>query len=196
MTRPTEVTVYLVGGGQELGRAVAHEFVRAGTQRIGLIVSDTGAGERAAEQVRAAAFGVWSLSAVATPGVRAEMRRAVGELSAALGSADIVVRLPDGNTASADSELDGLITLGREVLPHMRADGGGTIVAVAAPGGSGSATLAFARTLAMATELDGIRMYALCAGKSEEKVARAVVAAVFDPDGRATPGSPTRISKY
>lgn len=180
MVRPAEVTVYIVGDASALGVDIARGFVREGIQRIGLICPDTESGDRAAEQVRSMAPGLWSLSSVAHPSELPAVRRAMTELGAALGPANIVVHLvrttgqsPSGNLR-ASPHLDELITVGRAALAPMRAEGSGALVAVAAaepdggtPDRSGSAAvvtasaIAFGRTLEMAVESDGVSVNVL-----------------------------------
>ncbi|SUE28896.1 short chain dehydrogenase [Nocardia farcinica] len=172
MTPPRDATVYLVGGAPALGFAVAREFVRAGTQRIGLIGSDPGAGARSAERIRASALGVWSLAADAAPGDAAGLSRALTELTAALGPPDIAVLLPGDEFATSG-------TLATILLLAMRDAGGGTIVAVAA--GAAAAALAVVRTLAPTARPCGIEVHAVGAAlhtpAADQEIAEAVLAA-------------------
>lgn len=177
MLRPEEATVYIVGCAGTLGLDIARGFVQEGTQRIGLVCADTESGERAAEQVRSMAPGLWSLSSAADPADLPAVLRATAELGAALGPANIVVQLLGGSGRSRDEalpvprQLDEMINISRAALPHMRADAGGAIVAVTAgdsdgdvPGRAGAAAdvtaaaIAFTRTLDMAVEPDGVRV--------------------------------------
>lgn len=97
----TDSTVFIVGGDTTLGLLVALHFVRAGTQRIGVIGSDAARAQAAAHEVFAAASGIWAVPAAGDLSSVSEAHRMVSELAAALGEPDIVVSCqPDAEVVS------------------------------------------------------------------------------------------------
>lgn len=141
---PVDSTIFIVGGDGGVGLLIAHHFVRAGAQRIGLVGSDAGLGDAAAKSIFALASGVWALSATGDVREPAESARILAELSGSLGDADILVNcLPDLPTrqsfpgASAEDRWAlvrhrtlGPINVSHAVLEGMRAQNSGTIVNV------------------------------------------------------------------
>lgn len=84
-------TVVVVDDDTPLGRLVALHFVRAGSQRIGIVSADAARAEATAQAVFAAASGMWAVAASGDLSSGSEAQRMVNELSASLGDADIVV---------------------------------------------------------------------------------------------------------
>ncbi|MET8430687.1 SDR family oxidoreductase [Nocardia sp. NPDC004860] len=182
-----ESTVYIVGGTSGVGLEVARRFVRAGTQRIGLVGRNTERGEKAAAHVRSLAPGVWSCFVSGDVNDPAEAGRVTGELRAALGGADILVnstaavftpRLfhdtpPEDVPAILMQQAFGPINMCRAVLPDMRSQRGGVIVNVASDaakyptpgesviGAAMAAIVMFSKTLAMEAKRDGVRVNAV-----------------------------------
>ena len=132
---PVDSTIFIVGGDSRAGLLIAHHFVRAGAQRIGLVGSDAELGAAAAKSIFALASGVWALSATGDVRDSAESARILAELSGSLGDADILVNyLPGLPTcqsspgASADERSAvvrhralGPINMSHAVLQGMRA---------------------------------------------------------------------------
>ncbi|WMN01732.1 SDR family oxidoreductase [Rhodococcus erythropolis] len=141
---PVDSTIFIVGGDSGVGLLIAHHFVRAGAQRIGLVGSDAELGDAAAKSIFGLASGVWALSATGDVRDPAESARILTELSGSLGDADILVNcLPGLPTcrsfpgASADNRSAllrhrtlGPINMSHAVLQGMRAQNSGTIVNV------------------------------------------------------------------
>lgn len=107
----------------DLGRMVALHFVRAGSQRIGIITSDETRGQELAQEVFNAASGIWAISAAGDLTSPSDARRMVAELSGAIGDADVVVDLPGGTEA------------GRIVREEMLTRGEGVVVEVGSRAG-------------------------------------------------------------
>ncbi|WP_227999056.1 SDR family NAD(P)-dependent oxidoreductase [Nocardia australiensis] len=184
---PAQSTVYVVGGTSGVGLEVAHRFVAAGTQRIGLVGRNTERGEKAAEQIRSLAPGVWCLFVAADVNDPTQARRAAEELNSGLGAADILVnsttsaftpRLfhdtpPEDVPAILMQQALGPINMCRAVLPDMRSQHGGVIVNVASDaakcptpgeaviGAAMAAIVMFTKTLAMEAKRDGVRVNAV-----------------------------------
>ncbi|MFF3572658.1 SDR family NAD(P)-dependent oxidoreductase [Nocardia jiangxiensis] len=184
---PAESTVYIVGGTTGVGLEVAHRFVAAGTQRIGLVGRDPERGQRAAEDIRSLALGVWCLFVAGDVNDPGEAGRVAGELRAGLGPADILVNstvsaftprlfheiAPEDVPAILTQQALGPINMCRAVLPDMRTQRGGVIVNVASDaakyptpgesviGGAMAAIVMFSRALAMEAKRDGIRVNAV-----------------------------------
>ncbi|NLE78339.1 MAG: SDR family oxidoreductase [Rhodococcus sp.] len=177
-------TVYIVGGTSGVGLEVARQFVRAGTQRIGLVGRTVERGEKAAEHIRGLAPGVWCLFAEGDVNVPSEASRVTAELGDALGSPDILV---NSTAASFNPRLFheispedvpqillqqalGPINMCRAVLPAMRERRGGAVVNIASDaakhptpgesviGAAMAAIVMFSKTLAMEAKRDGVRV--------------------------------------
>jgi NAD(P)-dependent dehydrogenase (short-subunit alcohol dehydrogenase family) len=179
------VTVFIAGGTKGLGLEIARHFVRAGTQRIGLIARDVARGEGAAEEIRSLASGIWALFAPADVTNAADVKRATAELAAALGDADIVINCTTGaftGPASggpdraepptpAQGQTDGTVNLCRAVIDAMRRQGSGVFINVAADaaeqpppgvvavGQPMAAATAYCQALAAEVEARGIRVH-------------------------------------
>ncbi|HEY5857806.1 MAG TPA: SDR family oxidoreductase [Aldersonia sp.] len=184
---PAESTVYIVGGTSGVGLEIARRYVAAGTQRIGLVGRSAERGEKAAQEIRGLASGVWCLFVSADVNDPAEAARATTELSGSLGTADILVnsiaasytpRLlhdiePADIPATLMQQALGPMNMCRAVLPDMRARGGGAIVNIASDaakyptpgesviGAAMAAIVMFSKTLAMEAKRDGIRVNAV-----------------------------------
>lgn len=90
-------TIVIVADDTTLGHVVALNFVRAGSQRIGIVSSDATSAEAAAQAVFAVASGMWAVSASGDLSSPEDARRMVDELAASLGDADIVVSVHSGS---------------------------------------------------------------------------------------------------
>jgi NAD(P)-dependent dehydrogenase (short-subunit alcohol dehydrogenase family) len=182
-----EATVYIAGGTSGLGLQMARHFVRAGTQRIGLVGRNADRGERAAEHIRSLASGVWAVFAAGDVNEPAEAERVTRELTASLGPADILIN----STTSAFApqlfhetppgqipeillqQALGPINMCRAVISDMRAQHSGVIVNMASDaakqptpgeaviGAAMAAIVMFSKTLAMEAKRDGIRVNAV-----------------------------------
>lgn len=95
-------TVVIVDDGRSLGRLVALRFVRAGSQRIGIVSSDAARAEATAQEVFAAASGMWAVAASGDLLSRPDAQRMVSELAASLGDADVVVSCRPGSELVSD----------------------------------------------------------------------------------------------
>ncbi|GAB90656.1 SDR family NAD(P)-dependent oxidoreductase [Gordonia rhizosphera] len=110
-------TVFVVAGDTAIGRLVALHFVRAGSQRIGILGSDATRAEAAAQAVFAAASGMWAVAAAGDLSSHSDAQRMVAELSAALGDADVVVNCqPDSNEVVGDVVRRAMVDRGDAVL--------------------------------------------------------------------------------
>jgi NAD(P)-dependent dehydrogenase (short-subunit alcohol dehydrogenase family) len=179
-------TVVIVGA-DALALEIAHRFVAAGVQRIGLVDHDAERGEKAAETVRGLAPGIWALSVAGDVTVPAEAARVLDELSASLGPADILVTGtsapatpalldeidPADVSAIVAKQLLGPLNMCRAALPEMRAQHEGVIVNLASDAGNqatrgesviGAAMagiIMFSKTLAIEAKDDGVRVNAV-----------------------------------
>lgn len=176
---PADSTIYIVGGDSRVGLLIAHHFVRAGAQRIGLIGRDADLGDAAAKSIFGLASGVWALSATGDVRDPAEAARILAELTGSLGDADILVNcMPDvlncqsvqyASTDDCSALLHhralGPINMSRAVLQAMRAQHSGTIVNVVGelPGSQvdGETVARFLTDSIVESEPDGVRINAI-----------------------------------
>ncbi|QTJ67280.1 SDR family oxidoreductase [Rhodococcus sp. ZPP] len=114
-----DATVFIVGGDSGIGLLIAQHFVRAGTQRIGLIAHDAKQGDAAARTLFTSASGIWALSASGDPASESDADRLLSELSASLGDPDIFINCFSDAGA-----------IRKSVLCAMREHGSGTVVDV------------------------------------------------------------------
>ncbi|MET4165752.1 MULTISPECIES: hypothetical protein [Gordonia] len=131
--------VFVVDDG-DLGRIVALHFVRAGSQRIGILTTDETRGQELAQEVFGAASGIWAISAAGDLTSPRDARRMVAELSGAIGEADVVVDLP-GGTEAGHIVREEMLTRGEGVVVEVgpragrdHRDGVTTCTVVAIPG--------------------------------------------------------------
>lgn len=183
----TDATVCITGGTSGVGLQVARQLVAAGTQRIALIGRNTERGERAAEEIRSLAPGIWALFVSADANDPDDAARAITEVTSSLGAVDILINstaaaytprlLHDTNPADLPGMLMqqalGPMNMSRAALPGMRERRGGVIINVASDaakhptpgetviGAAMAAIVMFSRTLAMEAKRDGVRVNAV-----------------------------------
>jgi NAD(P)-dependent dehydrogenase (short-subunit alcohol dehydrogenase family) len=194
--RVAEATVYIADGTNGVGLQVARHFVRAGTQRIGLVGHDAERGESAAEHIRSLASGVWALFAAGDVNDPLAADRVTRELTASLGPADILINCtssaftPQPFHETPPGQIQEVllqqalapVNMCRAVIGDMRAQGSGVIVNVAPDaaehptagesiiGAATAAIVMFSKALSMETEGEGIRVHAIrpsLVGKTE-----------------------------
>ena len=182
-----DATVYIVGGTSGVGIQVARHFVRAGTQRIGLVGRNLERGRQASEHIFSLASGLWAPFVAGDVNDPDEAERVTDELRDSIGPADILINSTTSSfTPRLFFDIDpgdiprilleqalGPINMCRAVLPDMRAQRGGAIVTVASDaakvptpgetviGAAMSALVTFSRTLAMEAKRDGVRVNAV-----------------------------------
>lgn len=131
--------VLITGASSGIGAAAAEAFAREGAAVAVLARSRRGL-EQVAERVRS--HGVDAHVVVADVSDAVSLRSAVDEAAAALGGLDIVVinaaamvfgRFADVQPADFDRTMavtfGGAVNTARAALPHLTADGGGTLIA-------------------------------------------------------------------
>lgn len=177
-------TAVITGGAGGMGRAASILFARAGA-RVAILDIQTEAGERTAAEIGAAGG---TAMFIATDVSKADaVRAALAEVIAAWGRIDtlfnhagtiIVKPLHETTDADYDRLMDvnvrsAFVTC-REVVAHMRAQGGGSIVITSSIGGekgfaleslycmTKGAVLQLARSIAVECRDLGIRANAVC----------------------------------
>jgi NAD(P)-dependent dehydrogenase (short-subunit alcohol dehydrogenase family) len=188
----------ITGGAKGIGLAVARRLAGDGAA-VALIGRDTGALERAAEELGAR-------YATADVTDEAALRAAI----ATLGPCDILVNnagaalsKPFAKHNAADFQamlavnLLSAVTACQAVLPHMRAQGFGRIVNIASTAGlkgypyvtayvaAKHALVGFTRALALETVKDGITVNAVCPGFTDTDLVTRAVATIADTTGRS-----------
>jgi 2-hydroxycyclohexanecarboxyl-CoA dehydrogenase len=182
-----ESAVLIAGGTSGVGLAAAHGFADAGSRRIALVGRDRTRGESARSAVaeRYPDAQVAFLSADA--GDPDQVEAAVHAAHAELGAIDVLVssvttayrpellhRTPAADMAAIllGQALPPML-LTRSVLPVMRAQGGGSIIAIASDaakvptpgesvlGAAMAAIVMFSRVAALESKRDGIRVNAV-----------------------------------
>jgi NAD(P)-dependent dehydrogenase (short-subunit alcohol dehydrogenase family) len=170
--------VLVTGGSKGLGLAIARELVAEGAH-VAICARNTAEVEAAAEELRRGETSVHAQAADVTD--PDQVRDFVARAAEALGGVDCLVnnagRAHPGTFATLtdenwqddlDVKLLSLIRCSREVLPHLRAAGGGRIVNIGAVYGrypdpaffatsvNRAAGNAFTKTLALEVARDGI----------------------------------------
>jgi len=168
----------VTGGSKGLGRAIAEELAREGAH-VAICARNEEEVSRAGKELEA--HGTTVLAAVADVTDPAQVRSFVARSAEALGGIDILVNnagrahpgtfaaLTDEDwKADIDVKLFSMIRCSREVLPHLRAAGGGRIINIGAVYGkyldpaffatstNRAACLAFTKALATELAPDGI----------------------------------------
>ena len=185
--RLDDATLCISGGTSGVGLQVARQAVRAGTQRIGLVGRDPVRGQRAAEEIRSLASGVWAVFIAGDLSDPAEAERVTTEVTTLLGAIDVLINSTAASytprllqrTAPADipsillQQALAPLNMSRAVLPGMQSRHGGIIVNVASDaakyptpgetviGAAMAAIVMFSKTLAMEAKRDGIRVNAV-----------------------------------
>ncbi len=182
-------TAIITGGGSGIGKAIASAFVREGAKVV-ICGRDPGKLEGAAKAVGADCRAV--RANVAHP---REVQNLVNNAISQLGRLDIVVNnagiLLPGTAESHNEEewqqtfdvnVRGLWQLSRAALPHIRANGGGSIINIGsvlslvgarnrvAYAASKGAVLAMTRAMALDHAAEKIRVNCICPGIVETEM--------------------------
>ena len=198
----------VTGGGRGIGAAISEALARQGAS-ISLIGRHSQALEAAANRI-AASHGVRTATATADVVDDAAVRKAVSNITGALGAPTILVNNA-GIAVSApflksdavfwrkvlDVDLMGTVHCTQAVLPAMIEAKWGRIVNIASTAGvTGSAyitaycaakhaVVGFTRALAMETVRTGITVNAVCPGYTETDMTRENIAQITQKTGRS-----------
>jgi NAD(P)-dependent dehydrogenase (short-subunit alcohol dehydrogenase family) len=193
----------VTGAGNGIGRGIALRFGQEGAA-VGVLDVSEAAAERVASEIREHAGRAIAIRADVSRA--AEVEQAVRSIVEALGAPGILVHnagvMPEGaidRTSERDWDrvfainVKGAYLTCREVLPHMRARGGGAIVLMASitgvngfPGlaaysATKGALISLARAMAIDHAAEGIRVNAVSPGTIDSPMLHAFVAAQADP---------------
>jgi NAD(P)-dependent dehydrogenase (short-subunit alcohol dehydrogenase family) len=191
-------TAIVTGAARGIGRAIAELFVREGAA-VGLIDRD-GSALSAAQAALATSGGLVACAAADVTDAGA-VDAAVATLAEALGPATVLVNnagisISGGLEEMSEADWDltfsvnvkSVFLVGRRVIPHMRAAGGGSIVNVASESAfigfamhpaycaSKAAVVHLSRSMAARYAPDRIRVNALCPGTIDTDLYRGFLA--------------------
>jgi NAD(P)-dependent dehydrogenase (short-subunit alcohol dehydrogenase family) len=194
----------ITGAANGIGRAIALRFAREGAA-TGLLDLSAAAAERTACEIRDEGGRAVALPADVSKGD--DVRRAIRTLVETFGRPTILVHnagiMPEGAIDSTPEEdwdrvfavnVKGAYLTCREVIPLMRAAGGGAIVLMASitgvngfPGlaaysGTKGALISLARAMAIDHAAEGIRVNAISPGTIDSPMLHEFVAAQADPE--------------
>jgi NAD(P)-dependent dehydrogenase (short-subunit alcohol dehydrogenase family) len=183
----TDSAVLIAGGSSGVGLASALALVDAGVRHVALVSRSAGRGESARRIVAERAPGVQAEFIACDADDPEAVEAAVEAAHGALSRIDVLVSSiassyrPELLFRTPLADMGGILTaqalppmyFTRAVLPHMRAQGGGTIVNIASDaaktatpgesvlGAAMAAIVMFTRTVAIEGKRDGIRANAL-----------------------------------
>ncbi len=193
------------GGGNGIGRGIARRLAAEGAA-VGILDRDGEACCRVTEEIINS--GGRAISLISDISNSAEVKHAIQELTSAFGPPTVAVHsaaiMPTGTiveTTETDWDrvhsvnLKGAYLLCREVVPHMRKAGIGSIILMASitgisgvPGlaaysSTKGALIALARALAIDHAREGIRANSVAPGTIDSSMLHEFVAAQGDPEG-------------
>jgi NAD(P)-dependent dehydrogenase (short-subunit alcohol dehydrogenase family) len=197
----------ITGGASGIGKATAQLFLDEGAK---VVVSDINAGalDRTVEELRAAERQVLGVAGDvrSMKDAAAMVQGAVdgfGRLDILFCCAGITSVMPISELseeewdAVIDTNLKGMFTLVKQALPHMRAQGGGTIITMGSEMGivavpespaynaSKGGVIMFTRSIAIDLIRDNIRVNSLCPGITRTPLLQAEVDNSLDPEKTA-----------
>lgn len=206
MGRLSNKTALISGGASGIGRAIARLFLEEGAQ---VVISDINADALDGAVKELAEFGMVSGVAgdVRSMADAGEMVKAAvgqhGSLDVLVCNAGITSVMPIEQLTEAEwdsvltTNVKGMFTLVKHAVPHMKAQGGGTIVTLGSEMGivavpespaynaSKGAVIMFTKSIAIDLIRYNIRVNALCPGITRTPLLQAEVDNSLDPEKTA-----------